>query len=105
MTATGYEASYFPRIVLSPSGEYLVSVSYNVDPRIIIHKQASGEVVSIYTADFTDISLTKVAFNPSETILYSLTMDSSTEVFCRFILSTTASSCVKLESGEFLTKT
>lgn len=105
MTSSGYEASYFPWLVLSPKGEYLVSVSYNNDPRIIIHKEDSGEISSILTADFTGLTLSKVAFNPSETILYTLTTDSTTEVFCQFVLSTLNSSCVKLESGKFMSKT
>jgi len=58
---------------LSPKGEYLVSITSSDEDWLIIHKADTGEAVNFYYAPYDNWAVTKMAFNPSETIMYTLT--------------------------------
>lgn len=92
------------RIILSPSGEYLVSISSHANTRIIIHSARTGEIIKVFKA-YSEYAVTKVAFNPSETVLYFLTWDhdnptanADDEALCQYTLTTEETKCVLFQN-------
>ena len=70
----------------------------------MIHSARTGHIVKVLEA-YSEYAVTKVAFNPSETVLYALTWDydnptanADDEALCQYILATDEQNCVLFEN-------